>query len=400
MRILPVLLALSLMLGGAAMAQDAGERPFLGISFSAEDDGALVRAVVAGSPAATAGLQVDDLILAVDDVAVAPQDLAATIQALDAGAEITLTVQRDGEELTLDVTLGSAPAAIMQWQALRDRAFLGVSLVSAEAGVLVEDVVPESPAAAAGLQAGDLLLSIDDEAVSTPLAAARAIRALEPGAEITLGIERDGEALSLAATIGSRGSAMPAEGLPQLPEGFSFRMDRGQPLLGVAYLDLNSDVAAERELSLDEGALILNVMPDSPAEAAGLLVDDVVIAVEGDPVDARRTLRERLLAYDPGETLQLELLRAGEAHQVEVTLGAGTATMPFGFRGFRGGQLPPGVMPDLEALQERFGEDVDVEALLEAMMLRFNRDFDVEAWLEQFELQQAQQGALVPAPDV
>ncbi len=401
MRILPVLLALSLMLGGAAMAQDAGERPFLGITFSAADDGALVRAVVAGSPAATAGLQVDDLILAVDGAAVAPQDLAATIQALDAGADITLTIQRDGEELTLDVTLGSAPAAIMQWQAFRDRAFLGVSLVSAEAGVLVEDVVPESPAAAAGLQAGDLLLSIDDEAVGTPLAAARAIRALEPGAEITLGIERDGEALSLAATIGSRGAIItPGEGTPQLPEGFSFRMDGGQPLLGVAYLDLNSDVAAERELALDEGALILDVMPDSPAEAAGLLVDDVVIAVEGDPVDARRTLRERLLAYDPGETLQLELLRAGEAHQLEVTLGAGTTMTPFGFRGFRGGQMPPGAMPELEELQERFGEDVDVEALLKAMMERFNRDFDLEAWLEQFELQQAQQGALVPAPDV
>lgn len=400
MRILPVLLALSLMLGGAAMAQDAGERPFLGISFSVEDDGALVRAVVEGSPAAAAGLQVDDLIHALDGVAVAPQELAATIQALEPGAEITLTLQRAGEELTLDVTLGSAPAALMQWQAFRDRAFLGVSLVSDAAGVLVEDVVPESPAAAAGLRAGDLLLGIDDAAVSTPLDAARAIRALAPGAEITLGIERDGEALSLAATVGSRGSVMPAEGLPQPPEGFSFRMDRGQPLLGVEYLDLNSDVAAERELALDEGALILNVMPDSPAETAGLLADDIVTAVEGDPVDARRTLRERLLAYDPGETLQLDLLRAGEAHQVEVTLGAGTATMPFGMRGFRGRMLPPGAMPDLEALQERFGEDVDVEALLEAMMERFNRDFDMEAWLEQFELQQAQQEALVPAPDV
>lgn len=401
MRILPVLLALSLMLGGAATARDAGERPFLGISFSVEDDGALVRAVVEGSPAAAAGLQVDDLIHAVDGAAVAPQDLAETILALEPGAEISLTLERDGEELTLDVTLGSVPTAVMQWQAFRDGAFLGVSLVSDEAGVLVEDVAPKSPAEAAGLQAGDLLRSIDDAAVSTPLEAARTIRALAPGAEITLGIERDGEALSLAATIGSRGDAMPAEGLPQLPEGFSFRMDQGQPLLGVAYLDLNRELAAERELSLDEGALILNVLPDSPAEAAGLLVDDVVIAVEGDPVDARRTLRERLLAYDPGETLQLDLLRAGEAHQLEVTLGAGTATTPFGLRGFHRDQTPPGAMPELEALQQRFGEDVDVEALLEAMLERFNRDFDLEAWLEQFERQQIRPDEIVvPPPDV
>ena len=400
MRFLHLLLALSLMVGGVAMAQDAGERPFLGISFSVEDDGALVRAVIEGSPAATAGLQVDDLILAVDGVDVAPEALAATIQALEAGATITLTLQRDGAELTLDVTLGSAPAPLMQWQAFRDSAYLGVSLVSDEAGVLVEDVVPESPAAEAGLEAGDLLHGIDGEAVGSPLEAARMIRALEAGSEITLDIERDGEAMSLAATIGSRPAIADAEGMRRTPESFRFRMDGGQPLLGVEYLDLNAEIAVERDLALDEGALILNVMPDSPAEAAGLLVDDVVIAVEGDPVDARRTLRERLLAYDPGETLQLELLRAGEAHELEVTLGAGTAGLPFRFHGFRGGQMPPGVMPDLEALQERFGEDVDVEALLEAMAGRLGRDFDMEAWLEQFELQGAQQEALVPAPDV
>ena len=161
------------------------------------------------------------------------------------------------------------------------------------------------------------------------------------------------------------------------------------------YLDLNADVAAERELPHDEGALILRVMPESPAEAAGLLPDDVVTAVEGDPVDARRTLRERLLAYDPGETLWLELLRAGEAVELEVTLGEGAAMPAFGFRGR---MMPfPGEM-DLEALQERFGEDVDVEALLEAMMQRFNRDFDVEAWLEQFG--QHSQEATAPDPDV
>ncbi|MCE2488390.1 MAG: PDZ domain-containing protein [Anaerolineae bacterium] len=388
MRILHVLLALTLLTGGAVMAQETGERPFLGIAFSVEDSGALVREVQTASPAEDAGLQVDDLIVGVNGVDVAPEELAASIQALAIGEQISLTVLREGEELELDVTLGSATTPVIRWQAFRDSAFLGVSLVSDEAGVLVQDVLPESPAAEAGLQAGDLLRSINDESIDTALQAANLIRALEPGDDISLGVERDGEALTLEATTGARESILPREGMPALPEDFDFRVHAGRPLLGVEYLDLNADVAAERELTLDEGALILRVLPESPAEVAGLLAEDIVVAVEGDPVDARRTLRERLLAYDPGETLQLELLRAGESIELEVTLGEGRTMPPLGFRGR---MLPM----DPEALRERFGEDFDLEALME----RFNRDFDMEAWLEQFS-QQLPQEALAPAPDV
>ncbi len=396
MRIIPAFLVLTLLLGNAVMAQETGERPFLGIAFSVEDDGALVREVQAGSPAADAGLLAGDFITGVNGADVAPVELAATIQALAIGEQIFLTVLRDGEALELAVTLGSATTPVLRWQAFRDSAFLGVSLVSDEAGVLVQDVLPESPAAHAGLQAGDLLRSINEESVDTPLQAAELIRALEPGAAMTLGVEREGELLTLEALTGSRERVMPREGMPALPEDFEFHMETGQPLLGVAYLDLNAEVAAERELKQQEGALILRVLPESPAEAAGLLAEDIVVAVEGDPVDARRTLRERLLAYDPGETLQLELLRAGESMELEVTLGAGSAMPRFGFHGR---VLPHGAMMDLEALQERLGEDVDVEALMEALMERFQGELDMEAWLEQFG-QQLPQEALATAPDV
>ena len=386
MRKILVLLALTLVLGGAALAQDAGERPFLGITFSAEDNGALVRAVLADSPAAAAGLQVDDLILALNGTELAPADFAESIAALAVDDEITLTILRDEAEMDLGVTLGSAPTRRSQWQAFSERAFLGVSLVTDEVGVLVDEVVPESPAAAAGLLAGDLLLSINDKAVTTPLEAARLIRALEPGAEITLGIEREGEALTLTAQVGSRrgiAGSQPEDLLEQLEQSFRFRLNAGQPLLGVEYLDLNADVAAERELTLDEGALILRVLPDTPAEAAGLLAEDIVVGVAGDPVDARRTLRERLLAYDPGETLQLELQRAGESLQLEVTLAENAGRLPFGHMGRFGGLLTEGGEMDLEALRERLG-----------------RGLDIEAWLEQFDLQLPQPEAVAPAPDV
>ncbi len=384
MRKILVLLALTLMVGGAALAQDAGERPFLGITFSAEDNGALVREVLADSPAAAAGLQVDDLILALNGAELAPADFVETVAALAVGDEITLTILRDEAEMELAVTLGSAPVRRSQWQGFRDGAFLGVSLVTDEAGVMVEDVVPESPAEAAGLQAGDLLRSINDEEVETPRAAADIIRALEPGAIISLGIERQGETLTLEAMVGSRSGirgSLPEGMLEQLEQRFRFRPNAGQPLLGVEYLDLNADVAAERTLTLDEGALILRVLPESPAEAAGLLAEDIIVGVAGDPVDARRTLRERLLAYDPGETLQLELQRAGEPLQLEVTLAQHACLLPS--------------CAMLQSMPE--GGEMDLEAL-QALRERLGRGLDIEAWLEQFDLSQPE--AVAPAPDV
>ncbi len=384
MRKILVLLALTLVLGGAALAQDAGERPFLGITFSAEDNGALVRAVLADSPAAAAGLQVDDLILALNGAELAPADLAESIAALAVGDEITLTILRDEAEMDLGVTLGSAPTRRSQWQAFSERAFLGVSLATDEAGVLVDEVVPESPAAAAGLQAGDLLRSINDEEVETPLAAADIIRGLEPGAVISLGIERQGETLMLEAMVGSRSGiagSLPEGMLEQLEKRFRFRPNAGQPLLGVEYLDLNEEVAAERELTRDEGALILRVLPESPAEAAGLLAEDIIVGVAGDPVDARRTLRERLLAYDPGETLQLDLQRAGEPLQLEVTLAQHACLLPS--------------CAMLQSMPE--GGEMDLEAL-QALRERLGRGLDIEAWLEQFDLSQPE--AVAPAPDV
>lgn len=392
MRKILVLPALLLMLmAGVAMAQDAGERPFLGITFAAAEDGALVREVLAGSPAAAAGLQAGDLIRGLNGAEVTPQELAEMIGALAVGDEVALTIVRDGAEMALDVTLGKAPARVIRRQVFSDNAWLGLRLESDEAGVRVAEVLADSPAEAAGLQAGDLLRSVDGAAVSTAMEAAALIRAMAPGDTLTLGIEREGEALTLEAELGARRSGAPARGMAPLPQRFDFRAVASPMPLGVEYLNLDAELAAERGLTQEEGAFILRVQPDSPAEAAGLLAEDIIVAVEGDPVDARRTLRERLLAYDPGETLQLEVLRAGEALQLEVTLAEGAVMLPFGGPG----GLPPGAL--LEALPE--GMELNPETL-QALMERLAEDFDLENWSGALELLRPQMEALAPAPDV
>lgn len=84
--------------------------------------GALILSVTPGSPAEQAGLKVDDLIVAVDDQGVSQAEaLVDLIVQHEPGDEVALTVQRDGEQIEITVTLGRNP------KTAGDTPWLGVS---------------------------------------------------------------------------------------------------------------------------------------------------------------------------------------------------------------------------------------------------------------------------------
>jgi serine protease Do len=84
--------------------------------------------------------------------------------------------------------------------------FLGITgtePTSGSAGALVTEVVPNSPAAESGLRPGDLVTSIDGDAVEGMSDLAARIRAIEPGTRVTLTIERSGRTMEVPVTLGS-----------------------------------------------------------------------------------------------------------------------------------------------------------------------------------------------------
>jgi putative serine protease PepD len=88
---------------------------FLGVSSHTQTQGhagALIDEVVGGSPAAKAGMKVGDLITAVNGRTVeGSDDLSAIVRSLEPGRQATVKVLRGGQEVTLNVTLGSRPDA-------------------------------------------------------------------------------------------------------------------------------------------------------------------------------------------------------------------------------------------------------------------------------------------------
>ena len=96
----------------------------------------------------------------------------------------------------------------------------------------------------------------------------------------------------------------------------------GRSYLGVRFEMITPELAKAENLSVDSGAIVREVIPGGPAEAAGLKAGDIVQKVDGEAVDAQHTLRDRIAAHRPGDEVKLTVLRGGETHEIKVTLGA------------------------------------------------------------------------------
>jgi serine protease Do len=91
--------------------------------------------------------------------------------------------------------------------------------------------------------------------------------------------------------------------------------------IGVNIVSVNEELAATYKLKEARGAVISEVTPDSPAEKAGLKPEDVVIGVDGRPVQGNNDLSRYIASKAPGSVVKLELLRAGAERTLSVTLG-------------------------------------------------------------------------------
>jgi S1-C subfamily serine protease len=328
--------------------------PFVGVGLEMTDDGIVVTEVVPDSPAEEAGLQEGDVIVSLNgEEAIDRETLIEAIRQFAAGESVTLGIQRDSEQLEIEITLGDWPGTIL-------RGDFGDSLRSdndiqylADEGVWEVNALDEDSALAeAGLQAGDRITALNGESLELDFDESHGLmHAFALGGEATLTVERGGETLEIevpAAALmelmmGAMHGVMPLRDMMQgvmplrrfgeaiqvvpqrvVPQAQEVRpqvVPRNRPVwLGVRYLMLNEQIAEARDLSVSEGALLLEIEPLSPAEVAGLQVGDIIVAIDGDALDTSRVLARRLNAYAPGDTLTLDVLRSAESLQIEVTL--------------------------------------------------------------------------------
>jgi 2-alkenal reductase len=94
------------------------------------------------------------------------------------------------------------------------------------------------------------------------------------------------------------------------------------PYLGIGYTQIDPDVAALRDLPVQQGALLTDVQANGPAGKAGLRTGDIIVAISGVKLDASTSLRQLLLKYRPGQTVTIDVIRNGRPLAVNVNLGS------------------------------------------------------------------------------
>ncbi len=214
----------------------------LRVSAMAFGGGLRVAEVESDGPAADAGIQVGDVVRAVDGKIVrTPEELRSTVEAKSPGTTVTITYERGDDESRAEVKLAEAPenaeveASPTQQaggpgRALgQGRARLGVTLaqitpelksrynLQRDSGVVITEVARRTPAADAGLLAGDIILEVAGRQVTTVDEVTRAVAAAALGQAASIKVLRGSSEMTVQATL--RSALDPLEELsPQLQE--------------------------------------------------------------------------------------------------------------------------------------------------------------------------------------
>jgi len=184
-------------------------KPAMAKSYGVEK-GALIRSVTDGTPAAEAGIQVEDVIVEFDgkpiESGLALRDAVARTAP---GSKVKVVVVRGGERKTLEVTVGSPPATLPGDEEAPRTEELGISVAPLNnstrseygigqdvRGVVVTSVAPGSNAARAGISRGDVIQRVNGIATNTVADFNRAVRSLKTGDTARIVIRR-GDAQSL-----------------------------------------------------------------------------------------------------------------------------------------------------------------------------------------------------------
>jgi len=214
----------------------ATRRGWLGVQIQAVTDeladglgldkaaGALVSGVVEDGPAAKGGLEVGDVIVTFDGKAVEEmRDLPRMVAEAEVGGAVRVVVWRKGESRTLKVELGlleeeipAVNASLTQEEPVQATTALGLTLslitpsgreafgIAADVtGVLVTEIDEAGPAASKGVKAGDVIVEVAQEAVSTPEEVAAKVKAAEDNGRKTvlLLVHSQGELRFIAAAL-------------------------------------------------------------------------------------------------------------------------------------------------------------------------------------------------------
>jgi C-terminal processing protease CtpA/Prc len=218
----------------------------------------------------------------------------------------------------------------------------------AERGVLLERIVPDSPAAKGGLKEHDVITEINGQHVEGAAQFRRMIHEIPAGRSAQFTVWRDGRAQTINVTLGSSEDNASAR-VRSFPRSFSFDLPKiempeiapvpgmdwsyevlpgGRPRLGIDAEDLSGQFGAYFGAPEGEGVLVREVNSGSAAEKAGVKSGDVIISLNGDRIRSLGDLREKLAGKREDKTAKLGVLRNKSEMSLTVELPPAPSKTP------------------------------------------------------------------------
>jgi serine protease Do len=174
-------------------------------------------------------------------------------------------------------------------------------------GIVVDDIYPGGPGAAAGLKQGDVIIAIDGKAIEDPGSLRFRLATMTIGSQATLTVLRDRRQMDLAIRLASA---------PESPPTQKTQLTGAQPLAGATVGNLSPALADQLQLNSDwKGVVILKIRRGSTAQRFGLAPGDIIAAVNGHPVATVDELQAALAGADHWE---IAFQRNGETRTLKI----------------------------------------------------------------------------------
>lgn len=187
-------------------------------------------------------------------------------------------------------------------------------------GVLVNDVVADSPAEKAGLKEGDVIVAWNGKDVDNSNDLVDLVNDSKVGDRVDLTVFREGKKNDLQVDIGEREELQrySRNNRDQKLEDLISPKTRG---IGVSLQPLSGDLGEYFGVAKGEGTLVTEVFNDSPAQKAGLKAGDVILTVDSEEVHGPSDVSDAVGDKKIGDEVKLNVVRDHEAKDFTVTIG-------------------------------------------------------------------------------
>jgi serine protease Do len=177
-------------------------------------------------------------------------------------------------------------------------------------GVIVTEIMKDSPAEKAGIKVEDVILAINSEKIKNVTQLSTKVGSTDPGTKMDLKILRDGDEKTISVTIGE----FPAD------QKQAIAQKKNMQNLGFSVSDLTPQLQRQYDIDDDEGIVITNIERNSDSYRAGLREGDVILKLDRKTVESVDDFYNKLEKVEPDQPIALYIKRGDKKLFVAFTV--------------------------------------------------------------------------------